>query len=211
MFRRFGRGDGSQGCAASTCVDAARRGPWRVLSPILFRPSSAPKALVTSTRVAPAPGSPTRQPRWGGLGGQKTIGATRSRLGWRRQRKSSYRMGHNSRVRPPTAPDSHALARSFRVGRLVGHAERRGAGRATAHDPHLAATGGCGRAARRRYGLALRANPMALLRASSALPASMSRLPIRCVLPQSGTKRVSIFRISCRSRRTHPIRCPPNR
>ena len=45
------------------CVDAARR----VLSPILFRPSSAPKALVTSTRVAPA-------------GGRKTIGDTRSRL-----------------------------------------------------------------------------------------------------------------------------------
>ena len=30
-----------------------------------------------SRRVAPAPGPPTRQPRWGGRGGRKTIGAIR--------------------------------------------------------------------------------------------------------------------------------------
>jgi len=59
--------------AAGPCVDAARR----VLSPILFRPSSAPKALVTSTRVAPARG-------------RKTIGATRSRLAGAVNARTSY-------------------------------------------------------------------------------------------------------------------------
>ena len=55
-----------------TCVDAARR----VLSPILFRPSSAPRARVTSTRVAPA------RPRT-----QKNDRGHPLAAGWRRQRK----------------------------------------------------------------------------------------------------------------------------
>ena len=97
-----------------TCVDAARR----VLSPILFRPSSAPKALVTSTRVAPA-------------GGRKTIGATRSRLAG--AVNASTRIRFISRR--STSPDRGRTA----VGSPCAETIRRPAGRVRAPACHAEA------------------------------------------------------------------------